>query len=114
MTGLRDAAGAAEKITLTIANTHGKNQLQVDQLEVTLVPDRVTVGGTLSINEGVELYPLVRPLVVAALTGIQNRDPLTLELQRGFIRRELDKIRPWIEGNGRPRDAEVVPAGAEF
>ena len=60
---------------------------EMRKMDFRLTENEITVSATGALTRWVELYPVVKPLVMGVLTRIQNGDP-----------RALDGVRPFLDG----------------
>lgn len=75
----RDDRGEAVSIAIHMAHPPGASAVQVDRLLAVVTADGVEVETAASLNRGVEMYALFKPMVLNTLATIQNADRQQLE-----------------------------------
>jgi hypothetical protein len=83
----RDASGAVRTITLEMLGSELFAGAEMRAMDFRMTDNEITVQAAGALTRWVELYPVVKPLVMNVLARIQNGDP-----------RALDGVRPLVEG----------------
>lgn len=103
----RNEAGDAVAMILRMDRARFNEVTRVERLKVQVTAGEVTVNLVGSTMQGMELYAIVKPVVLNTLTRIQMRDPDTVRLGQGMVRGYLGQLRGAL---GEPvPDAAPVP-----
>lgn len=112
---LRDDQGRAVTIVLTLERSQPASGLDIDHLELAVSPNDVSVAAAVHLSEGMQLYALVRPIVMRTLAQIQDNDADLLGAARGMFQDGVGRLEQLMEGDDEaapaPKDppAPVVP-----
>ncbi|HEY5312878.1 MAG TPA: hypothetical protein VIK18_10175, partial [Pirellulales bacterium] len=108
---VRDGYGRAQAITLGLANLQIGSALFAQQIDVAIAPRNITVTGRAEVRKGVELYALMKPVILLTLNRLAQRDPATVAQQQAWLQMIWSRIRPILIGLAPP--APVPPARPE-
>src|SRR6185437_2176846 len=86
---VRDASGNIQSVDLPLVNMPLSPALMLDAVELHITPTEITAKGKVSVVRGVEVYALVKPILLITLQQMQQRDPATVARQRAFIQNLL-------------------------
>lgn len=108
---VRDSAGRTQAITLSLKDVHIGSAVFAPQIDVAITDHTITAVGSAQVLKGVEVYALVKPLIVLALNKLAQRDPATIAQQQAWLQMIWARVRPLLIGLAPPPQAP--PAGAE-
>lgn len=98
----RDATGAVQSITLSYQNIPvGQGAAVLSRIDVRLTQGDLGASVTGDIVKGLEVYALVKPVILLTLERLQMRDPATIERQRVFVQGLLAQALGYVVG-GNP------------
>ncbi|MES1213464.1 MAG: hypothetical protein ABUL64_02665, partial [Singulisphaera sp.] len=83
----RGADGTAQLIALDMIGSELLPGVDMRQMECRILANEITIQASGAITRWMELYPVMKPLVMGVLQRIQNGDP-----------RALDGVRPFVDG----------------
>ena len=116
----RDSSGRLQAITLALVNVEIGPALIVQRADVVIAEHNITVTGQAELRRGVELYALLKPVIVLTLNRLAQRDPATVAQQQAWLQMIWSQIRPILIGLTPPPAApptgaqpELVPMPAE-
>jgi hypothetical protein len=89
----RDAMGRAVKVTVTGSNPDPLADPAVEQFQLAVTADSANASATVRLQKGMEVYALLKPVVITALDRLAQRDPTIWDAQRGMIRGFFDRAR---------------------
>jgi hypothetical protein len=81
----RDADGRALAVHITQERPSSDGALHLEQLVIAITADRVTVNVAGTLVQGLEVYAVLKPLIVDSLSRIQERDPATQRWGQGIL-----------------------------
>jgi len=92
----RDASGNIRAIDLPLVNVAISPALMLDRVDLHVTETTITAKATVGIQRGVEVYALVKPIVILTLQQLQQRDPATVARQRAFVQNLLLMAKPYL------------------
>ncbi len=92
----RDASGNIRALDLPLVNVRISPALMLDRVDLHVTETEITAKATVGVERGVEVYALVKPIVILTLQQLQQRDPATVARQRAFIQNLLAMARPFL------------------
>lgn len=94
---VRDDRGAATAIYITLAAPQSAAALHIQRLDLVVQPGDIRLASQVQLTKGVEIYALLKPLIVGTLERLASRDPAAIEAQRGLVRGWLPRVRRLLE-----------------
>lgn len=114
---VRDPYGRAQAITLALTNLEIGQVLFAPQVDVAISHRNITLTGRADVRKGVELYVLMKPVIVLTLNRLAQRDPATVAQQQAWLQMIWSRIRPLLIGLAPPPvpppSAETLPPPAQ-
>jgi hypothetical protein len=108
---VRDAYGRAQGITLSLLNVEVSPVIYAQQIDLAIGQRNITVSGRAEVRKGVELYALMKPVIVLTLNRLAQRDPATVAQQQAWLQMIWSRVRPLLIGLAPP--PPMPPAAAE-
>ena len=103
----RSADGHATSVTLIMERAEPLVGAQVERMELAVTDRVIDISLLASLSRGLELYPLVKPVIVATLQRLQTGDGRAIEAVRVIVAEPFARFRGIVVG-------EEVPAAKEF
>ena len=104
---VRDTLGRAQAITLGLQNVELGSALFAQQVDVAVSERNITLTGRAEVRKGVELYVLLKPVIVLTLNRLAQRDPATVAQQQAWLKMIWDRVRPLLIGMAPAQPAPV-------
>jgi hypothetical protein len=111
---VRDANGRAQAITLGLRNVQVGDALYAQQVDVAVTERNLTLTGRAEVRKGVELYVLLKPVIVITLNRLAQRDPATVAQQQAWLQMIWNRIRPLLIGLAPPQPVPALRAQPEI
>jgi hypothetical protein len=68
----------------------------LDRVDLHVTENEIIAKAKVGVVRGVEVYALVKPIVILTLQQLQQRDPATVARQRAFVQGLLLSARPFL------------------
>ena len=93
---VRDASGNIQSVDLPLVNLQISPALMLERVDLHVTPTEITAKAKIGIVRGVEVYALVKPVIIMTLQQLQQRDPATVARQRAFVQSLLVYAKPFL------------------
>lgn len=102
---VRDPAGNLQAIAINLVNVEVGPALLVQRADVVIGEHNISVTGQAELRRGVELYALLKPVIVLTLNRLAQRDPAAVAQQQAWLQMIWGQIRPILIGLTPPTPA---------
>jgi hypothetical protein len=93
---VRDPSGNIQSVDLPLVNLQISPALMLERVDLHVTPTEISAKAKVGIVRGVEVYALVKPVIIMTLMQLQQRDPATVARQRAFVQSLLAQAKPFL------------------
>jgi hypothetical protein len=98
----RSADGRATNVTLIMERSEPLTGVQVERVQVGVTDQVIDISALASLSRGLELYPLIKPVVLATLQRLSTGDGRAIEAVRIIVAEPFARARQIIVGDQPP------------
>jgi len=97
----RSADGRATTVTLIMERSEPLSGVQFERMELALTDQVIDISAVASLSRGLELYPLLKPVVLGTLQRLASGDVRAIEAVRMVVAEPFARVRRIIVGEGQ-------------
>jgi len=101
----RSADGRATSVTLIMERSEPLTGVQVERMQVAVTDQVIDIKALASLSRGLELYPIIKPVVLGTLQRLSTGDGRAIEAVRIIVAEPFARVRQFIVGE-EPRARE--------
>lgn len=101
----RSADGRAMSVTLIMERSEPLTGVQVERMQVAVTDQVIDIKALASLSRGLELYPIIKPVVLGTLQRLSTGDSRAIEAVRIIVAEPFARVRQFIVGE-EPRARE--------
>ena len=94
----RSADGRATSVTLIMERSEPLTGVQVERVQVAVTDEVIDITAVASLSRGLELYPLIKPVVLVTLQRLASGDGRAIEAVRIIVAEPFARVRQFIVG----------------